>query len=58
LLGGGTAVPGIKNFLYLDEYKIYSISSQIFEGITKSWVNTGRLTNEVVIDPIAVYREF
>ena len=51
-------MPGIKNFLYLDEYKIYSISSQIFEGITKSWVNTGRLTNEVVIDPIAVYREF
>ena len=28
-------MPGIKNFLYLDEYKIYSISSQIFEGITK-----------------------
>ena len=51
-------MPGIKNFLYLDEYKIYSISSQIFEGITESWVNTGRLTNEVVIDPIAVYREF
>ena len=25
----------IKNFLYLDEYKMYSISSQIFEGITE-----------------------
>ena len=25
----------IKSFLYLDEYKMYSISSQIFEGITE-----------------------
>ena len=25
----------IKNFIYLDEYKMYSISSQIFEGITE-----------------------
>ena len=25
----------IKNFFYLDEYKMYSISSQIFEGITE-----------------------
>ena len=25
----------IKNFFYLDEYKLYSISSQIFEGITE-----------------------
>ena len=24
----------IKNFIYLDEYKMYSISSQILEGIT------------------------
>ena len=32
-------MPGIKNFLYLDEYKMYSISSQIFEGITESWIN-------------------
>ena len=32
-------MPGIKSFLYLDEYKMYSISSQIFEGMTESWVN-------------------
>jgi hypothetical protein len=32
-------VPGIKSFLYLDEYKMYSISSQIFEGITESWIS-------------------
>jgi hypothetical protein len=25
----------LKNFLYLDEYKMYSLSSQIFEGITE-----------------------
>ena len=25
----------IKSFIYLDEYKIYSISSQIFEGTTE-----------------------
>ena len=25
----------VKNFIYLDEYKMYSISSQIFEGITE-----------------------
>ena len=30
---------GIKNFLYLDEYKMYSISSQIFEGLTESLIN-------------------
>jgi hypothetical protein len=71
LLGGGTAVPGIKSFLYLDEYKMYSISSQIFEGMTESWVNIrGTSTEEeerqagpfasgrVIIDPVAVYREF
>lgn len=29
----------IKSFIYLDEYKMYSISSQIFEGITDSLVN-------------------
>ena len=28
-------MPEIKNFFYLDEYKMYSISSQIFEGITE-----------------------
>ena len=30
----------IKNFIYLDEYKMYSLSSQIFEGITEYLVNT------------------
>lgn len=30
----------IKNFLYLDEYKMYSLSSQIFEGITEYLVST------------------
>ena len=57
-------MPGIKSFLYLDEYKMYSISSQIFEGMTESWVNIrGTSTEEeerqagpfasgrVIIDP-------
>lgn len=30
----------IKNFIYLDEYKMYSLSSQIFEGITEYLVST------------------
>ena len=25
----------IKSFVYLDEYKMYSISSQLFEGLTE-----------------------
>lgn len=29
----------IKNFIYLDEYKMYSISAQIFEGITGYLMN-------------------
>ncbi len=29
----------IKSFIYLDEYKMYSISSQIFEGITESVID-------------------
>ncbi len=29
----------IKNFIYLDEYKMYSLSSQVFEGITEYLVN-------------------
>ena len=29
----------IKNFFYLDEYRMYSISSQIFEGITEYLTN-------------------
>lgn len=36
----------IKNFIYLDEYKMYSISSQIFEGITEYVINSQRTTNE------------
>lgn len=29
----------IKSFIYLDEYKMYSISSQIFEGLTEYVIN-------------------
>ena len=36
----------IKNFIYLDEYKMYSISSQIFEGITEYVINSQRTTDE------------
>ena len=30
----------IKSFIYLDEYKLYSISSQVFEGLTEYIVHT------------------
>ena len=30
----------IKSFIYLDEYKMYSLSSQVFEGITDYLINT------------------
>jgi hypothetical protein len=30
----------IKSFIYLDEYKLYSISSQLFEGLTEYVVHT------------------
>ena len=36
----------IKSFLYLDEYKTYSISSQIFEGITEYLMDYKRTTKE------------
>ena len=36
----------IKSFIYLDEYKMYSISSQIFEGITESLTNFQGSTTE------------
>ncbi len=36
----------IKNFIYLDEYKMYSISSQIFEGITEYLMNYEESTKE------------
>ncbi|ENO8810992.1 hypothetical protein KFZ67_08010 [Photobacterium damselae] len=29
----------IKNFVYIDEYKMYSLSSQIFEGVTEYLIN-------------------
>lgn len=36
----------IKNFIYLDEYKMYSISSQIFEGITEYLIDYQETTKE------------
>ena len=36
----------IKSFLYLDEYKMYSISSQIFGGLTEYLVDYQERTNE------------
>lgn len=36
----------IKSFLYLDEYKMYSISSQIFEGITEYLIDYQGTTKE------------
>ncbi len=36
----------IKSFIYLDEYKMYSISSQIFEGLTESVTSYSRTTEE------------
>lgn len=32
----------VKSFIYLDEYKMYSISSQIFEGLTEYIINYAR----------------
>ena len=29
----------MRSFIYLDEYKMYSLSSQIFEGLTESIVD-------------------
>ena len=39
-------VKTIKNFIYLDEYKMYSISSQIFEGITEYLIDYQGSTKE------------
>ena len=50
----------IKNFLYLDEYKMYSISSQIFEGITEfltDYRGTAREESEEQRGPIASGRQ-
>lgn len=35
----------IKNFIYLDEEKLYSLSSQIFEGVTEYVLNRVILLN-------------
>lgn len=36
----------IKSFIYLDEYKMYSISSQIFEGLTEYVINQSKNSNK------------
>ena len=43
----------IKSFIYLDEYKMYSISSQIFEGVTESLMSYTKLTQFVARGPCA-----
>ena len=44
--GDDDDMQGIKNFLYLDEYQMYSMSSQVFEGITESLVDSQTTTSE------------
>lgn len=36
----------LKSFIYLDEYKMYSLSSQIFEGITEYLISSKSSTKE------------
>lgn len=36
----------VKSFMYLDEYKMYSISSQIFEGLTEYVINHSKNSNQ------------
>lgn len=36
----------IKSFIYLDEYKMYSISSQIFEGLTEYIISRSKNSNK------------
>lgn len=46
----------IKNFVYIDEYKMYSLSSQLFAGITESLVEdsiNGTTSNEEQKGPFA-----
>lgn len=43
---GGNAVTVIKSFLYLDEYKMYSISSQLFGGLTEYLIGYQGTQNE------------
>src|SRR5713101_3530736 len=33
-------MPNIRSFLYLDQYKLYSFSSQLFEGLTDYVIRT------------------
>lgn len=42
----GNAKRKVKSFIYLDEYKMYSISSQIFEGLTEYITNRSRNSNK------------
>ena len=36
----------IKSFIYLDDYKMYSFSSQLFEGITQYILKEESLASE------------
>ena len=43
---GGKRLKTIKNLIYLDEYKMYSLASQMFRGVTESVVRIDASTNE------------
>lgn len=46
----GKSQKRIKSFIYLDEYKMYSISSQIFEGLTEYVTNySGNKKNDLEV---------
>lgn len=36
----------MKNFVYIDEYKMYSLSSQVFEGVTEYLINDNSSASE------------
>jgi len=36
----------IKNFIYLDEEKMYSLSSQLFEGVTEYVLHESSIEND------------
>jgi len=44
----------MKSFLYIDEYKLKSISSQIFEGLTEYILDTKKLKSESVKEDLGV----